>query len=502
MNYIVNDNISYDFSYQDEIVSIKLEERHIKAKSLRTSDKKYIELDKGLMLEAQEVIAKDETYLFKANKNLNSEHLNIISRNENLDNIEVVYSDEFGKKYYANGELIVITNEEVSNEDIMKFCKCEYIKDSTIDFFYLLKYENENEARDYFHEIKKKGYKWLRFIEPNFSTEEKMKFPNEEFEENIGGQEVFETQEAYKMIGIDILHDNSIYCNPDIKIAVFDIGIDKQHKNLKNAFKPELIGHDLIEPDEIPFPNENDSHGTLCAGLIGARKYDKKGIDGVARGCQLLDYRIGYLKSGKLRTSIFKIIKAFYIATFTHKAHIINCSWGIKKPFNTLATMIKECTKNKKNQNGVIVVCSAGNDSSLVHFPAMMNEVIAVSAVDKFKRPKKAWTAEQWGSNYGNVTNKKIDVAAPGTGILSTDLTGERGSDSSDYYSKFNGTSSAAPLVSGAIGIFLSIKRDLNTQVLKEVLNQGCEPFKGEYRKYGPGILHIENTIREINSIL
>jgi thermitase len=97
----------------------------------------------------------------------------------------------------------------------------------------------------------------------------------------------------------------------------------------------------------------------------------------------------------------------------------------------TGSSLAQEDAVNKAWANGVIVVAAVGNsNSSGAHYPSDYKKVISVAATDQND-------AKASYSNYGS----KVDVAAPGSSILSTTRDGSYGLKS--------GTSMASPHVAG-----------------------------------------------------
>jgi len=105
--------------------------------------------------------------------------------------------------------------------------------------------------------------------------------------------------------------------------------------------------------------------------------------------------------------------------------------------------------------NHVIIVCCSHNQDSLVTYPASNPNVIAVGATDSNNNRASF-------SNYGN----NLDVVAPGVGIYSTTL--------NNTYRASDGTSFAAPIVSGIAALIWSINPSLTGQQVRNFIESTC----------------------------
>jgi hypothetical protein len=85
---------------------------------------------------------------------------------------------------------------------------------------------------------------------------------------------------------------------------------------------------------------------------------------------------------------------------------------------------------------------------------------------DERKSPASCDGETWWGSNYGN----GLDVVAPGVKIYATDISGYSGYTLNDYYSHFNGTSSACPQVAGVSALILAVNPELTYYQVREIL--------------------------------
>ena len=147
-----------------------------------------------------------------------------------------------------------------------------------------------------------------------------------------------------------------------------------------------------------------DGHGSHVAGTIGAVGNNRIGITGVC-----WQVRVAALKFG---LDVASAIAAIDFANY-YKISILNASWG--------GRAYSQALKDAIDQYDGLFVASAGNDGTNNDvdpmYPASYDckNIISVAAVDPYD------TLARF-SNYGL---KTVDIAAPGTNILSLDLAGE-----------------------------------------------------------------------------
>jgi hypothetical protein len=111
-----------------------------------------------------------------------------------------------------------------------------------------------------------------------------------------------------------------------------------------------------------------------------------------------------------------------------------------------------------------------------------------------------------WGSNYG----EGLDVVAPGVLIPTTDRVGEPGYSNSDFINNWFGTSAAAPQVSGAVALMLSLNPNLSAKEIERILHKTAQKI-GNYsystdankpngswnEEVGYGLLDINEALRQ-----
>lgn len=277
-----------------------------------------------------------------------------------------------------------------------------------------------------------------------------------------------------------------------VTVAIIDSGIDHTHKALKGRMwvnKDEIPGNGKDDDqngyiDDIHGwdfrDNDNSSvegsplhwHGTFVAGLVGAT-IDKSGISGVAPQVKIMDIRFLNSKNRFYGSDWDKFVKSIDYAA-DNGADVINLSiYANGKPPHRLKRAIERAVR--KN---IVVVGIAGNNSSAVQYPGKYNSVIAVTATNESDRVASF-------SNFG----PEVAVAASGNRVVSTTPDGK--------YSRGNGTSFAAPHVSGLIGLLLSVDSTMEVEEIDQILKGSSQDLDdgGRDNKYGYGLINAKRAL-------
>ncbi len=263
-------------------------------------------------------------------------------------------------------------------------------------------------------------------------------------------------------------------------------------------------GRDPDESDEgdwettnqCGFPARNSSwHGTHVAGTIAAVTNNGIGVAGVAPGAKILPVRVLGLCGGATSDIADAIVWASGgtvagIPANPTPADVINMSLGGTGTCG--ATSAFQVAINTAVGNGTTVVVSAGNSSTNASgfTPASCTNTITVASTNRSG-------ARADYSNFGAV----VDLAAPGgdttptvaDGILSTLNTGTT-VEGSPTYVFYQGTSMAAPHVSGVAALVLS-QQSMTPAAVEALLKSTTRAFPGVCTQCGTGLLDAQAAV-------
>jgi subtilisin family serine protease len=278
-----------------------------------------------------------------------------------------------------------------------------------------------------------------------------------------------------------------------IVVAVIDSGIDFTHPDLVNQswrnsdeipdngidddgnnYVDDIVGWDFRDNDNDPSPGHK--HGTFIAGLIAADDDNHISV-GIAPKIKLMAIRFldDNLEFGGKDWDMF--VEAIDYAV-NNGASIIQLSieaYGIP-PESFHEAIIR--TYNSR----VIIVSVTGNYRDDVTYPGKYSEVIAVSATNKSRHIAEFSSA-----------GEQNEICAPGKSVYSiypNKLTPQTGS----------GTSFAAPLVTGAIALMLSLNNTLTIETIRSILHDTCTDLgtSGKDPIFGYGLLNISAALEKV----
>lgn len=262
----------------------------------------------------------------------------------------------------------------------------------------------------------------------------------------------FPQQQAYgwgqKAMRLDQLPQN--FRGQGIRIAVIDSGAANAHQDLRKI----RLGFDIINKQTDPNTWNDDriAHGSHCAGVIAGAD-TPGGVRGFAPDAEIHVCKL--FPGGQ----VSQLIDALEYC-IEKQIDVVNLSLGGAEPSEALEQQIL-----RAKRAGIACIVAAGNSGGRVQYPASSPHVLAVSAIGRVNEfPPDSYHTQSvtpWMDPNGFFAAKfscfgpEIAVCGPGVAIAS--------SVPPNNYAVWDGTSMAAPHISGLAGLVLAHHPDFQT---------------------------------------
>ena len=296
--------------------------------------------------------------------------------------------------------------------------------------------------------------------------------------EMINAPQAWGIQQGSSSIKVAIV-DNAVWGNhPDLQIATSNqCSVANGTAVPGNSAPPTSVSQSTQCSDLTGnnCPVYDWSHGTHCAGLVGAINNNGVGISSIGGGVTLIGVRAGN-NDGEMYYNINGVAWAV-----NNGAKVVSMSYG-----STQQSTSERTAYQSYYDNGVILVAAAGNEGdsdNSINYPAGYSTVISVASVNSDGKL----------SDFSQHGTGRADVAAPGgfqiynysgtdydiVNILSTTycksqylrLYGyENPVASGQYYDGMQGTSMATPIVAGLCGLMASAYPNITPAQAKQCL--------------------------------
>lgn len=265
-----------------------------------------------------------------------------------------------------------------------------------------------------------------------------------------------------------------------VKVAVIDTGVDGSVPDLAGAVVGGTDVSGLGSPNgQEPIVGDNPAHGTLVASLLAGRGTGPgNGIIGVAPEASILSISVSFGATTAEVSSDDQIAQAVRWAV-DNGASVINMSL-------TRNTLDWPTTWDDAFlyafENDVVVVVAAGNRGSgtvSVGAPATIPGVLTVAGVNRSKEAS-------FDASSQGIT---ISVAAPSEELVGVVPGGG--------YVKWNGTSAAAPIVSGLVALVRSAYPDLDAAGVMDRIVRTANPNGKDVPSpiYGNGLINAAAAV-------
>ncbi len=284
-------------------------------------------------------------------------------------------------------------------------------------------------------------------------------------------------------------------------VAVLDTGITN-HSDLNANILP---GYDFIidtavaadgngrdsdpsDPGDAYGGYPSSRHGTHVAGTVAAVTNNSKGVAGMAFSAKVVPVRV-LGKGGGYDSDIADAViwasggSVSGVPANANPAEAINLSLGGQ---GTCGSAMQSAINGAVGRGTTLAIAAGNSNANTSGFsPANCNNVIAVGSVT-------STGARSSFSNYGAI----VDVAAPGSSILSTLNSGTAG-PGAESYASYSGTSMATPHVAGVIALIQSVSATPKTPAeVETIIKNTARAFPSTpSQPIGTGILQAKAAV-------
>jgi subtilisin family serine protease len=268
-------------------------------------------------------------------------------------------------------------------------------------------------------------------------------------------------------------------------VAVIDSGVDFTHEDLQenlwnnpgeiasngvdddgNGYVDDIRGYDFGSDLGDSDPTDENGHGTHVAGIIAATGNNSLGVIGVAWNTSIIpvkcldDQGNGYIS--------YLVNALDYVSALKDQGHpiaVVNMSLGTGERSDALNRAV-----GRVAARGILLVAAAGNsygqnNDEVPSYPANAESPLVISVA--------ATTSSGALAAFSNYGPRSVDVGAPGADILSTVPPLLKGAP----YEYIDGTSMAAPIVSGVVALIAAANPAASSALIRDILLSTVTPL-------------------------
>jgi len=245
-----------------------------------------------------------------------------------------------------------------------------------------------------------------------------------------------------------------------IKVGIIDTGI-AYHEDLDANV---IAGWSFDGSSER---TDDDGHGTVVAGIVGAVGNNNTGITGVNWNVKLVPLKFATGATPYNSANGGTSSQAANAINYAKNSGIpiVNLSWTVANDPALLSVI-----------NGYfgLLVCSVGNDGQNIdlvkRYPASWrtpyNNILTVGAADRRDTP----------ASYSAYSSTTVDIFAPGGECVPSSTLGVLTTDNLGGYSPKCGTSIAAPHVAGVVALMMSHSGYMDAFSIKNIISRKVTP--------------------------
>lgn len=305
------------------------------------------------------------------------------------------------------------------------------------------------------------------------------------------------------------------YTGKGVTLGIVDDYVNLSHREFLNKDNSYIIGE---IPEDMNW--EANGHGSHVAGIMSASK-DGYGMHGVAFNSNFVSGN--YLSSNGQRIDGKNTIEAYNYLNTREDIKIINNSWGDSEYIDELHNINKDyqgkngllkilndeyyldsvnAFKESMKSYNKLLIFANGNFGHITTLAFQLlpyadeevkNNLIGVTALDTSNKKDNLGFLAVYSDL--NKYNEENSISAPGTWITSVDA------DSKEGYVEYNGTSMAAPMVTGTGGLVQEAFPYMTGKQIGDVLLSTANNSFSKEQKFVVTIQIDNEAITDLNMI-
>jgi len=309
-----------------------------------------------------------------------------------------------------------------------------------------------------------------------------------------------------------VWNDSPYLQGQGVGVAVVDSGINPNGDLYTNTGVNRQIANVRFNTDYNQNTSDGYGHGTHISSVIGGDGSDSNGkYIGVAPMVNVINVKVSNDDGSARASDVIKGLEWILNNKNAYNIRVVNISFNstVAESYHTspLDAAVEILWFNK-----IVVVVSAGNQANGILYPPANDPfVITVGATDDKGTASMNDDVVTSFSAYGTTSDGfiKPDIVAPGKNIIARIVNMNMGIPNvhpaniiSNAYFKMSGTSTSAPMVSGAVAILLQSEPNLNPdQVKYRLMSTANTTWNGyDSTEAGAGYLDIFAAVKTSTS--
>ncbi len=433
-----------------------------------------------------------------------SENINNTMYIKQIDENDIASYEEDNRIKYSDGTVILIAESGTDYSDIENLASglggeiCGYI--ACVDFYQI--YYNDSSSYDDLIEkcCELEGHDNVITAIPDYFEETPSSdYPSDTYTDDSNDDDLIENSYAFEMINVYEAWEYSDYFG-NVNVGLLDGMVDYTNDDIDVVNSNEYDEDDIYSDSFL----SSSYHATHVAGIIGAKRDNGIGIDGVCSTAEIYSYNginntLSYWTAAMCQMIHYEDVKVINISMGCNTFLLISASKGDENAieyYNDISSMFETVLKKLIDSGDEFVICAAAgngaNDTQYRDFFGYFGygDKKILSKLDVFGilDTEEGISNAQYVFYFSNIASEKVrdriiivgsvnsdgdysafantgdavDIVAPGEKIYST--------VTDNTYGIMSGTSMATPYVSGTAAMIFAIDDSISGADVKNII--------------------------------